>query len=686
MPPPPAPDRQDAERDARADPVTASTGDDLPSLALASRALALLVAEGISLGSCLGMAVLGSKGAAFATANALPQRPRVFLLQFMLGVAVAAGLAGLLCLRRRGARATWGVARRLCPLVLAGLVPPLLRWEAWVGRELHFLVVAGVLALGLRALTLAASGAPPLWQARSTPGRGAGGWRDCWSRAPGGSRIAALLVCSGALAYAAFFSFHTIAYHRNLFSHSYDLGIFNNLQWNLVHGGPLFKSSPSSGPAGSHLGQHATFFAFVLAPVYALHQQPETLLAVQALLMGAAAVPLFLLARSRVGDWTAAVVALCYLLYPPLHGANLYDFHFLSMSPFFLWTTLYLFERRRDGLGAVAFLMTLSLREDVAAGLIVLGLYLAWWGRRPLAGMAVALVSGLYFVGMKFVVMPLFRADPSFLYAYQGLLPPGTHSFAGVLATIVANPAFTLGTLLDRAKLVYALQILVPLAFLPLCRPIGLFLALPGVVFTLLSTGYAPFLQISFQYTAHWTGFLFLALVLNLGHVRRPYFPGDAMGSARLRAALAALVCSTVIVSHQFGAVLQGNTARAGFDPFRFGTTEADRARRRELYVLIAMIPPRAKVAGSETVVPHVSSRPDAYTVRLGTYDAEYLLFSLAVRAEAEGKPLREALGSGAFGVVAVGSEFVLARRGHGTARNADVLARLPDVEAGLPR
>ena len=100
---------------------------------------------------------------------------------------------------------------------------------------------------------------------------------------------------------------------------------------------------------------------------------------------------------------------------------------------------------------------------------------------------------------------------------------------------------------------------------------------------------------------------------------------------------------------------------------------------------MIAMIPPRAKVAASETVVPHVSSRPDAYTVHLGTYDAEYLLFSLAVRVTGEAGRLREALRSGAFGVVAVGSEFVLARRGREAARNADVLARLPDVEAVLP-
>lgn len=648
--------------------------------ALAGRALALLAAEGLSLGLCLALLALGGKTGAFVTDNVLPPRSRALLLQFMLALAGAAGLAGLLCLRRRGASVTWDVARRLSPALLLGFVPPLLDWRIWIGRDLHFLAVAGLFALAARSLALAAASAPALGSLSSVGARVTATWRRAAASRAGPVLEPGFLAASAAVAYAAFFSYHTIAYHRNVFSHSFDLGTFNNLLWNLVHGGPLFKISPISGPSGSHLGYHANFFAFVLVPVYAAYQHAETLLAVQAAILGAAAIPLFLLGQRHMGAWPALIVSCCYLLYPPLHGANLYDFHFLALSPFFLWTTLYLLERRRDRLAAVALLLTLSLREDVAASVVVLGVYLAWWGGRPWAGTVVALVSGAYFIVMKFVVMLLFRPDPSFLFAYQGLLPAGDRTPGGVLVTILGNPSFTIGTLLEPAKLVYALQILVPLALLPLRRPIGLLFALPGVFFTLLSTGYGPLLQIYFQYTAHWTGFLFLSLILVLGHARRPSFPGDTMGSARLRAALFSLACATLICSHQYGAVLQGNTARAGFDRFRFGTSEADRERRKELYSLIERIPPRAKVVASETVVPHVSSRPDAYTLRLGTYDAEYLVFSLTYWVPGEPERVAEALRGGAFGVVAAGPEFALAQRGHEIGLNTSVLARVPEL------
>ncbi len=245
-----------------------------------------------------------------------------------------------------------------------------------------------------------------------------------------------------------------------------------------------------------------------------------------------------------------------------------------------------------------------------------------------------------------------------------------------MIATIVGNPAYALGTLLAVEKLIYVLQILTPLAFLPLRTPWTLLLAVPGLLFTLLSTGYPPFTQISFQYTAHWTGFMFPALVLALRAADR--VPGSKGLSPRaFHAALVALTAATFVCSHQYGAVLQRNTARGGFARFQFGVTEIDRTRQRELAALVAMVPARAKVSASETVVPHVSGRPDAYTLRFGVHDAEYLLFSLSPAAAGELEAARDALMDGRFGVVSVGSTYALARRGQNPALNASVLTHL---------
>jgi uncharacterized membrane protein len=450
----------------------------------------------------------------------------------------------------------------------------------------------------------------------------------------------------------------------------------NNLMWNVVHGEGFFKSSPLSGPRGSHFGYHATFFSYVMAAYYVFWQKPEALLVFQAVMIAAAALPLYGFARLHLGAWAAALIALAYLLYPPVHGSNLYDFHYLPLGVFFLWSTLFLVETGRYKLAALSVLLTLSVREDVAADLIVLGAYLIVASRRSRAGVVIAVVAAIYFVLMKMVLMPLrLKGDASFIHQWQGLVPAGEGGYGGVLKTVFANPVFTLTSLLEPEKFLYVVQIGAPLCFFPWRRPIGLLCSLPGFFFTLLATGYLPLVQISFQYTAHWTAFLFLALVSNLAWVRGPAFPSDTGGRIRWYSWLGAIAVLTLITSHQYGALLQQGSVRGGFVEYRFGTTDEDRERYRKLYALIDKVPPRAKIVSAENIVPHVSSRPDSYTLRQDLYDAEYLLFELPVRGD-ERTQVRRAL-NGEFGVVAVEDPFVLAQRGYPKKDNGPVLRKI---------
>jgi len=142
--------------------------------------------------------------------------------------------------------------------------------------------------------------------------------------------------------------------------------------------------------------------------------------------------------------------------------------------------------------------------------------------RRARAGLYLACAGALYFVAMKMVIMPLQRGgQEAFIHQYAGLIPEGGKGFGGVLKTVLGNPVFTLGVILERDKLIYLLEIFLPLAFFPLRRAIGILCCVPGFLFTLLSTGYRPLYQISFQYTAHWTAYLFIALIANLAWVGR---------------------------------------------------------------------------------------------------------------------------------------------------------------------
>jgi uncharacterized membrane protein len=474
-----------------------------------------------------------------------------------------------------------------------------------------------------------------------------------------------VLVLAGVAAYAIYFSIITIQAHYRLATAGYDLGIENNLVWNAAHWNkPLFKTSVIGGPNTSHMGWHQTFISYLIGIPYLIAPWPQTLLALQATLIGGAAFPLYLFARRHIGAWAACVVSFVLLWYAPLHGSNLYDFHYLPFAPFLLWFTLWLLESRRDGWAAVAVLLTLANREDMSALLLVVGAYLIMSGERPKAGLLVSGIAAVVFVVQKLIVMPhLLGGYDAYINQYQDLVPAGDKGFGGVLKTVFGNPGFTIGNLLEHDKMVYLLEIITPLVFFPWRRPIGALCSVPGFFFTMLATRYPPLIQISFQYTAYWTTFLFMAVVANLGWFVRLEREGVKWARTSRRAWLVAMSACVLATSYQFGAVLQHNTVWGGFSPFRFGVTEADRAHHTDLYALIKKIPPTASVAASELLVAQVSSRKNAYTLRLGFYDADYVLARLPIWGD-DRNHFIEALRTRAYGVVAEQGEFVLLRRG----------------------
>lgn len=650
-----------------------------PRLSAALSGTAVLTLAGFSLGLCLWELRSASYLFDFVISNGPSYERGLAAVAWAVAGAAAvpvfffALLAGK---RRLGGPVIERLARRLSPLVLAALVPLLLRWQLWQNeREWTFLLLVLLLVFGAQKLLQIAFGTPPVFErpafVQALLNDGASLLR---SRARG---LPFVLVVLAVAAYAAFFSYSTVVHHRNVLSSSLDLALEENVIWNAWHSGALFRTTPYGGPTGNLVGEHAAYLSYAIAPFYAIHKSAETLLVLQSLLIGGAAIPLYLVARRYLGPWLSGLVAIAYIFYPPVHGSNLYDFHYPPLAPFFLWFTFYFVLARRNVLAAVFAVLTLSVREDVSVGLAILGLLLVLTERRTKAGLWLAGAGVAYFVAMKLVIMPLQRGGhEAFIHQYAGLVPEGSRGFSGVMKTVLGNPVFTLGVVLEKDKLLYLLQIFLPLAFFPLRRPVGLLCCVPGFLFTLLSTGYRPLYQISFQYTAHWTSYLFIVLIVNLAWLGRQSLPRGHAGAAWRRAWILAISIAMLVTSYQFGALIQHNAVRGGFGIYHFGTTAEDRERRRTLYELLAMVPAKAKIVSSENVVPQVSNRAFAYTLRLGIEDAEYLLFSMPPGGEERDKVM-EALPPGTFGVVAERGKYVLAKRGYPTDLNPGVVSRL---------
>jgi uncharacterized membrane protein len=558
----------------------------------------------------------------FIVGNRLAAADRGYVVLAVVLAPLAAIAAGAAFVRVRGAGAVARlalVARAASVLSLAGLLPALLMPQAWPDA------LVGALAIGVFVLAFAPllrrslvalaelRAAAPSQERSEPPSPSQTRWRQ---HAP------LVVTALASLLYALYMGHFSILNHRHFNTYSYDLGIYDNQFWQALHGHP-FRSTPSL-PAGdwSILKIHAEFSMYAFLPFYALHPGAETLLILQTLVIAAGAIPLFRLAARHLSPLLAAMLALAYLLYPPLHGANLYDFHFQPLAVPFVLCTIDFLDEGRNLAAAIPFVIAIGCREDISAGLCCFGIYLALDGKRFRAGVIVAAISAVWFVVVKFVVMPHFGTY-WFADMYKQLYPDGERSYGGILKTILSNPWFVFKTLLTGAKLRYALQVLVPFAFLPLRKPILWILLLPGAFFTLLTTEYVASTDIAFQYSCHFVPYLFYSTIVALAQLRATT-PRERSTAAAVTLALASLLCTI-----HWGAIPPRASFHAGFSTVRFAALgPADVEAARHLAELAAMVPFDAKLAVSEAELPHLSARPECYTLRYGHNGADYILYA----------------------------------------------------------
>jgi uncharacterized membrane protein len=609
-------------------------------------ALALAAGEGAG-AAFLVQELVGRWLGPFVSLNRLdvPGRTRLIVSAVVAAAAAAAALAAFA--RRRGWAPALRVARLASPLLVLWAAVALMNRTAYQERELDLLLVAALLVVGgERCAGVALRGLPGLARPRIARARA----------------VVAPAVLAGVLAvgFTIATSVLGIRIHQKLLTSLYDLGMFENFFFNTLWG--------DAGRAANfpYFAQHAELLVYALAPAYWLAPRPETLLVLQSAALGGSVVPLYLLGRRWLrSPWQALVLAAAFVLYPAVHGPGLYEFHFLTISVFFVSWAAYFLATRRYRLLAVAVLGALACREDVALGLALVGLALGWMGWRRRASLAVGLAALLWFVVVKFWWMPRFGAQ-TFADHYGSLMPAGERHFGGIARTLITNPLYAFGTLLTREKLVLALHLLVPLAFLPLRQRRTWALLLPGLVVVGLTTSRPPVLQISFQYVCHFVPYLFVAAAAALAVRPR---------AVRLPA-LAALALGTAVTTAQFG-MLGAERFHTGFQVVDFRLSDQERGALADITALAAMIPREASVTAGEHEGAHVARHRILMSLRDGIQRADYLALGGEGLRSLGREQVIAALVSGEYGVVARRGNHLLLGRGKPTTKNAEIVAWL---------
>jgi len=570
-------------------------------MAVVLRALTLLGLIGASCALFV-QELIGDWLRPFIVSNAMSLHNRQQLLAGMVVGAVVAIAIGLLVLWRKDTRRLRRLSHLFCPVILIGFVPQLSDSDAWTNPLNIGLFVGAFVLLAERLLRIA------LQAAAERPAGAAAAeddyppwWTDVFP--PRLRRwLPPLLVLAAAIGYGVYFSVFTLRMHGRFQTYNFDLGQYDNLFYNLLHGYPLRMSPLGLDRNWTDLRNHADLSVFFFIPFYALKPGATTLLVLQSFTLGMGAIPIYRFAARRLPRAYAVVIALAYLFYPAMHGLQFYDFHMQPMASTFVLFVIDFVDERRWWLCGLAFAIAITCREDISVGLAVLGAFLLLSGHRVIPGLVIAVVASIYFVLLRFFIMPSFGGW-GFQDIYKDLFPPGAPNFGGVISTLVSNPIFTLTTVLTPEKLRYALQILVPLAFLPLRRPYLVVSLAAGSIFTLLTTKYAPTIDIGFQYSAHFFPYVFSAVTLAIAA-----YGAEGTGLVRRRAALGALIAGTALTGVFWGAIPPRASVHGGFSMMTMRPpTAADKVKDQSIKELHKLVPKDAHLGIGEAEMTHVS-------------------------------------------------------------------------------
>ena len=233
-------------------------------------------------------------------------------------------------------------------------------------------------------------------------------------------------------AYGYFFSRLAITHHHALVTRTTDLGYYDNIFYSSIHGRPLGCSFVK---AGTHVSAHFDPVLVLLSPLYLLYPRAELLLVLQSVWLGSGVIPAYLIGRRVLESRVAGVVLATMLaVYPAMHGANMYEFHSLTLiGPLVLWL-LYFLETQATKRYFLVLVLLLLCREDVPLLMCVVGFY-AIVSQRPNGarmGIATIALSVAYFVVAKGVFMKssgILNAGKdaySYDYYYDALNPSRT--------------------------------------------------------------------------------------------------------------------------------------------------------------------------------------------------------------------------------------------------------------------
>jgi len=485
--------------------------------------------------------------------------------------------------------------------------------------------------------------------------------------------------------YGIIFSYFTVLKHNLFNSYAWDLGVFNQALYTTLYNGSLlyYTADLFLNPTGCYFAQHISPILFLVLPVYAIHPSSVTLLVFKSFVLGIGALPLYLSARNILKSEKAGfMLAIVYLMYPPLQGANWFDFQQQVFIPFFFFLLYYFMINKKWKLFFFIVALTLAVTEQLA---IIVFLFAGYFliSERPHSilesikfpninknlALLITIIICIMYLPTAIYIKNIFPINPDFLERYKAL---GHYSILGIKGDPLLLPLYALlnpqnafqAIIYDyHVKFFYIILLFGPLLFVSLRSKLSLVTILLLAPFLL--SNYRAYYTVGAHYPLYILAFVFIAAIDSLAHLKfhTRFFTLKTM----IVVALFFMISTSPISPMSTPFIKNGLLWYPEIDL-------SSNEKVNSLHNVIDLIPHNASVLTQNHIFPHVSNRINAYVLPLNFVGGEKYVRTLINKSEfilLDVYPLNletkfvidKIVSNGNFGIYALASDAILFKR-----------------------
>ncbi|MFH1612681.1 MAG: DUF2079 domain-containing protein [bacterium] len=406
-----------------------------------------------------------------------------------------------------------------------------------------------------------------------------------------------------------------------------DLGLYSQCIWSVLQGKLLWTSVVWG---SSYFASHISPILFLFSPMYLIWNDPQMALIFQTIALAIGAFPIYWITKKIFkSDLSGLCFALCYLFYPGLQYANLFDLHpVVFATPFFLFALHYLFEKKYS-LFLIFTLLTMMCREDVCLVTLIFGLclFLSNYKKNKTEknlGLFLFLFSFLWlFISFKFVI-PYFWAQADSVYSkledtylcrynYLG------SSYGEIVKNIFLHPFLVLKHLLTFSKIKHFMIIFSPLAFIPLLSIKNIIIIIPVLLMNFLSDDLTMYAVCFYHRICAFLPIVFMGLIEGLSFIKQKY---------KFEKLPIFVLAICIINNILFGP----SPISLRFHPDKYIITK----HHKKIDEISKLIPVNASVSASNKIGSHLSHREILYIFPMCWKNVDYIFVDLSTEEDRE--------------------------------------------------